>query len=362
MNILSNIMPVIVALLVFSILVIVHEFGHFILAKKNGIKVEEFAVGMGPLLVSKQVGETLYSIRALPFGGFCRMLGEDADCKEERAFNNKSVLARISVVVAGPIMNFIFALLLLLFLVGRQGYAEPVVSKLMPDYPAAQAGLMEGDRIVSVNGERIGIYQDLQLIMAGVTKSQEMRVTVSRDGQKMEFDITPMKSPESGGYIFGFNPVIKLGIFSQDVEGYEHANFLETVKAGFDTMVFYVKSTVVGFIRLFTFNISKEEFAGPIGIIQVIGDSYETGLKYSIMAAIENLASLAALLSANLGVINLFPIPAMDGGRLLFLMIEGIRGKAIDPEKEGMIHFAGFVLLMAFMVYVAFNDITRIFL
>lgn len=361
LNFVSTIFPIVLSILVFSILVIVHEFGHFILAKKNGIKVEEFAVGMGPLVFSKQRGETLYSVRAFPIGGFCRMLGEDDGCTDKQSFNNKGVLAKISVVVAGPFMNFIFAFILMFILLCSDGFVSPIVSNLSEGYPGAEAGIMEGDRIVSIDGQRISVYQDLQLIMM-VNKGEEINVVVERNGEKHSFNVIPKLSPETGTYIIGFTPTGSLGMFAKDVEGFEHANFFETIVMSFKTVVYSVKSAVVGFVRIFTFNVSKDEISGPIGIIKVIGDSYEVGLKESLWMAIKNMMYLAAFLSANLGALNLFPIPAMDGGRLVFLFIEGIRGKPINPEKEGMVHFMGFVLLMAFMVFIAYNDISRLIL
>lgn len=357
----GSVFPIIVSLLVFSILVVVHELGHFMLAKKNGIKVEEFAIGMGPILFKKQHGETLYSLRALPIGGFCRMLGEDGEAEDEKSFSSKSVLARISVIVAGPMMNFIFAFVLVLLLLGANGYIEPVVTKLSDGYSAQEAGLKTGDKIVKIDGQSVLVYNDLQMIMLGQT-GEEIEVVVKRGAEKLSYQITPKISPETGGYILGFTPEFKSGLFAKPVEGISRASVIDTMKNSFNTMIFYVKSTVVGFVRIFSFQVSKDEISGPIGIIQVMGDYYESGIKDSVFSAVKNMASLAALLSANLGALNLFPIPAMDGGRLVFLILEGIRRKPINPEKEGMIHFAGFVLLMAFMAFIAFNDVSRIFL
>lgn len=357
----DRIFPVLVALLVFSILVVVHEFGHFILAKKNGVKVEEFAVGMGPILFSKKGKETLYSVRALPLGGFCRMMGEDDGCEDERAFNQKGILARISIIVAGPFMNFIFAFLLIGALLSCYGFYEPVILSLKEGYSAQEAGLEKGDRILSVDGESVLVYQDLQMIMEGMT-GEAIEVVVERNGERMAFEVIPKTDPNTGRYILGFVPDAKTALFdSEELPGYSKASVWETAKTSLKTMLFYVRSTVTGFIRIFTFDVPKEEISGPIGIIEVMGDYYEEGMKVSVWEAVGNMASLAALLSANLGALNLFPIPAMDGGRLLFLLIEAVRRKPINPEKEGMIHFAGFVLLMAFMVFIAYNDISRIF-
>ena len=192
-------------------------------------------------------------------------------------------------------------------------------------------------------------------------QGETVELQVKRNGEKVNITVEPYKT-EDGRWIIGFNPAVKTGIFDKDYDGFDKATIGETIVTGFNTMFFYIRSTVEGFIRLFTFNVSMDEVAGPIGIIEVVGESYEQGIKYSIGVAIANISYIAALLSANLGALNLFPIPAMDGGRLVFLIIEAFRGKPIDPEKEGMVHFIGFAFLMAFMVFIAYNDIARIFL
>lgn len=357
-----SIFSIVISIIVFSILVIVHEFGHFIIAKKNGILVEEFAVGMGPLVVSKQFGETLYSIRAFPLGGFCRMLGEDDDCKDNRAFNSKGVWGRISVIFAGPFMNFLFAFVILFWLISTSGFIEPVVANLTDGFSAKQVGIEVGDRITKINGQKVYVYQDFELTMQGINPEENLEIEVDRNGEKLDFSVKPLYSENSKGYVVGFQPTLKKGPFAKNMEGYQQATLFETAKNSFNMMNFYVRSVVVGFVRLFTFNVSTDEIAGPIGIVKVVGEGYEQGLKTSFMDAVKNVASLGALLSANLGVLNLFPIPAMDGGRLLFLLIEAIRRKPINQEVEGRIHFAGFVLLMAFMVFIAYSDISKIFL
>ena len=358
-QIFSNLIPIFIAIIVFSILVIVHEFGHYIVAKKSGIFVEEFAVGMGPILISKKIGETIYSIRALPLGGFCRMMGEDENCNDERAFNQKSVFKRMAVVVAGPFMNFVLAFFICTILVSSSGFATTTIESLISGGGAEIAGLKVGDQIKKINNVNISVYEDLSFFMME-NNGEKVTVEIKRENEKLKIDVQPFQL-EDGRWILGFSPKFKIGFFGNDKEGYEKATIFETIKTGFDTMCFYIRSTIIGFIRLFTFNVSVDEIAGPIGIIEVVGNSYEQGIKHSLGAAISNISSIAALLSANLGAINLFPIPAMDGGRLIFLIIESFRGKPISPEKEGMIHFVGFACLMAFMVFIAYNDISRIF-
>ncbi|NLK37720.1 MAG: site-2 protease family protein [Epulopiscium sp.] len=357
----SSISSIIVAIILLSILVIAHEFGHFIVAKKSGILVEEFAVGMGPKLISHQFGETVYSLRLFPLGGFCRMLGEDQDCHDERSFQEKSLWKRAAVVVAGPIMNFILAGVFFFGLAATTYIMLPQVSLLTEGYPAQQVGIQLGDRIIKLDGKMVGLFEDVELIMREADGSP-MEVEVIRQGQKLAFSITPMLSTEDGTYKIGFIPTVRNGMFSKDVDGYEKASFMDTLRYTGDSLVFYTRHMAEGLGRLFTFQVSKEEVAGPIGIFQVVGEGYQEGLKHSVAAAIQNLAYLGAILSVNLGLLNLFPVPALDGGRLLFIIIEAVRRKPMNPELEGKVHFTGFMLLMLLMLYIAFNDVSKIFM
>lgn len=362
-------MSILISILVFSIIIIVHELGHFIVAKKVGILVEEFSVGMGPLIVSKKIGETEYSLRALPFGGFCRMLGEtgDEDLDESelnydmsRAFSRKSVAQRIAVIFAGPAMNFILAFVLVFFMLGVNGFLVPEVKVVEENSPAMEVGLEVNDKIIEVNGEKIRIFQDFAPALALRKSNEAIDLSVMRDGEKLDLSITPEYNEEYGRYMIGFSFGGRSGIFAENIDGFNKATILETIKADFGTMSYFVRSVFTGFIKLFTFQLSADEVSGPIGIISTIGDSYEAGMKYGIIDALSNLAVLSALLSTNLGIINLFPIPAMDGGRLAFLIVEGIRKKPLNPEIEGRIHFAGFVLLFGFMIFIAFNDVINL--
>ena len=350
---------IIISIIVLSIIVIIHEFGHFIVAKKSGILVEEFAVGMGPMIASKQIGETIYSLRAFPIGGFCRMMGEDSTGEiAERSFSEKSVWARIAVVFAGPFMNFILAMLLILCITLTTGIVKPEISALSEGYPAKEAGLQVGDVITKINQKGVYIYDDFQLIMAE-NKGEAVDLEIKRNGEKFTKIILP-KQNETGRYLLGFSPLVKTGMLSSEETTYAKAHLWDTISYSFDTMVFYIRYTAMGLAKVFTFQAGKEEISGPIGIFQIVGDSYKEGIKYSIGVAVQNILYIGAVLSANLGVLNLFPIPAVDGGRLLFLVIEAIRRKPVNPEMEGRVHFAGFVFLMLFMVFVMYNDITKI--
>lgn len=354
-------MSILISIIVLSIIVIIHEFGHFIVAKKSGILVEEFAVGMGPMIASKQIGETLYSLRAFPIGGFCRMMGEDTTGEiAERSFSQKGVWTRIAVIFAGPFMNFVLAMILVICIVSTTVVIKPEITALSEGYPAEQAGLQIGDVITKIDNKGIYIYDDLQMIMSE-NRGEAIELEVNRNGEKIKTTLIPQQD-ETGRYLIGFSPLIKNGIFSKQITEYQKASIWDTITYSFDTMVFYIRYTAMGLAKVFTFHATKEEISGPIGIFQIVGDSYEAGIQHSIYAAVQNIMYIGAVLSANLGVLNLFPIPAMDGGRLLFLLLEAIRRKPINPEMEGRVHFAGFVCLMLFMVFIVYNDITKIFI
>lgn len=363
-------MSIIIAIIVFSIIIIVHELGHFFAAKRCGIRVEEFSVGMGPLIVSKKAGETEYSLRAFPIGGYCKMQGEideedgggiaDPDYDISRSFNQKSVMQKIGVIFAGPAMNFVLAFVLVFVLVGVNGFLLPQIASVVENSPAYEAGLEVGDEIVSVNGKRVLIYQDYYTALETRNADSPVDMTLKRNGEKIKVSIQPEYSQENQRYMLGFSFDGRYGLFSDSVEGYERASVWETVKTDIGMMVYFVKSVVIGLVRLFTFQLKANEVSGPIGIINTIGDTYEAGLAYSFKDAILNLFALSALLSTNLGVFNLFPIPAVDGGRLAFLFAEGIRRKPVNPETEGRIHLAGYIMLMVFMAFIAFNDIVNL--
>ena len=352
---------IIVSLILIGILVIVHEFGHFIVAKKSGILVEEFAIGMGPKLISKQIGETLYTIRAFPLGGFCRMQGFDGDdLAGPRSFFSKSVGVRFLVMAAGSFMNFVLALVLILGLTATSFMAIPIIREISPNTAAAVSGLEVGDEILSINGKKIQIYDQLQgeILQSGGTP---MEFEVLREDKRYTYVIEPIFDEERNGYLVGISPELKAGTFVEETGGFEKASLMETIHYSYYSMLNYVKVTAEGLLRVFTFTAEKEEYGGPITIIKTVGDSYDAGLTHSFGAAIQNVAHIGAVLSANLGVLNLFPIPGLDGGRILFLGIEAIRRKPMSIEVEGKINFLGFAFIMGLMVFVLYGDIIKIF-
>lgn len=343
-------MKIIIALLIFSIIILFHELGHFLLAKANGIRVNEFCLGLGPTLFGHTVGETKYSLKLLPFGGACMMEGEDTESDDSRAFNNKSVLARISVVAAGPIFNFIMAFLFAIIVTCNVGYDLPILTGVSEGYAAEAAGMQAGDVIVKMNHTRIHFYREVSSY-SSFHAGEDVEVVYERDGELYTVTLTPAYDETTGRYLYGFVGSL------QGVKG----GFLDSLKYSVYEVKYWISTTLSSLRMLVTGGYSVNDLSGPVGIIDVIGDSYEESVSYGYFQAFLQMLYMAVLLSANLGVMNLLPIPALDGGRLVFLIIEGIRKKPVNPDKEGMVHFIGFALLMALMVVVMFNDIRRIF-
>ncbi|MCF2642284.1 MAG: RIP metalloprotease RseP [Lachnospiraceae bacterium] len=343
-------MKIIIAILIFSLLIIFHELGHFLLAKKNGIRVNEFCLGLGPTVVGFTKGETKYSLHLLPFGGACMMEGEDAESDDERAFGKKSVWARISVVAAGPIFNFIMALVFSIILMGCVGYDKPVLSGVMEGYPAEEAGIEAGDTIVKLNHKSIHFWREINFYLYS-HPGEELKVTYEREGERYETTLTPKYDEENGAYYAGFYGG------GEKTKG----NVIETLQYGVYYVKYWIDVTFESLKMLVTGQVGVQDMSGPVGIVKTIGDTYEQSKASGVFYIFVNMLNISILLSANLGVMNLLPIPALDGGRLVFLIIEAIRGKKIDPDKEGMVHFIGMACLMLLMVVVMFSDIRKLF-
>ncbi len=342
-------MGIILAIIIFSFIVFFHELGHFLLAKKNGIDVDEFAIGMGPTLYSREYKGTKYAIRLFPIGGFCAM-GEDEEATDSpNNFNNKSVWARISVILAGPVFNFILALIFACILTAMVGYDRPVISSVEKGFPAEEAGLREGDRIEKMGGKKIRIFREIT-IYNQFHQGEDVEIVYSRNGEEHKVILTP-KTDEELGYS-------RLGITS---EGYRKANALDAVRYGAYSVNYWISTTLESLKMLVTGKVSINNLTGPVGIVDVVEDTYQESKSYGNFVVIVELLNIAIMLSANLGVMNLLPLPALDGGRLVFLFLEAVRRKRVPPEKEGYVHMIGIVLLMALMVFVMFNDIRRVF-
>lgn len=343
-------MSIILALVIFSLIILIHELGHFLLAKKGGVVVEEFSLGMGPRLVSTVKGGTRYSWKLLPFGGSCMMKGEDDGTMEEGSFGSKSVWTRISIIAAGPVFNFILAFILSLFIVGSIGVDRPVVISVSEGYPAAEAGMQEGDIIRRMNGTKIRLSREITNYVT-FHQGEEVTFVYEHDGEERTAVLTP-KASEGGRYIFG------IGASSSYRE---KAGPWETIKYSAYEVKYWIWTTVESLKMLFTGQVGLNDMAGPVGVVSMIGDTYEQSASDGGFYIWVNMLNISILLTANLGVMNLLPLPALDGGRLVFLVIEAIRRKRIDPEKEGMVHFVGLMLLMLLMVVVMFNDIRKLF-
>ncbi len=342
-----SIISIIVAILVFMIIIVVHEWGHFIAARLCGVYVEEFAVGMGPKIIGRTTKKgTLVAWRLFPVGGFCRMRGEEEASDEPGSFSEASVWRRMAIVAAGPLMNFVLAMALMMAFTGAYGYIDTKIESVEADYPAAEAGIEAGDRIVAVNGQTVHLYTKFSYVMS-LNTGDEVRLTVrSASGETKEVLIKPKLDEAEGRYRLGFA-----------VGANTHPHIGQVISQSFWNLCFDVELVVRSFVQLITGQVAMREVSGPIGIVSVIGQSYREGIQESVLAALSNVGSLVILLSVNLGVLNLFPIPALDGSRLVFLLIEKIRGKKMDPKVENAIYAIGFLLLMGLMVLIAINDI-----
>ncbi len=345
-----NIISIIIAILIFSIIVLFHELGHFLLAKANGIRVNEFCLGLGPTLVGFTKGETKYSIKLLPFGGACMMEGEDDSSDDDRAFNKKSVWARMSVVFAGPFFNFIMAFVLSIVVVSVAGYDSTVIGSVMEGYGAEKAGLTAGDEIVSLNGKSMHLFRDITFYTF-VHSGEDIEVEFLRDGQLFSVTISPVYDEATDRYYIGIGS-----------SGYKKGNFFEVIKYSTCEVGYYIESTLVSLKLLVTGNVSLNEMSGPVGIVSSIGETYTESQKDGSLYVFLNMCIMCILLSANLGIMNLLPIPALDGGRLFFMIVEAIRRKRIDPDKEGLVHGIGLILLLLLMVVIMFNDIRKLFM
>ena len=344
-------MKFVIAIIIFSVIILFHELGHFLLAKKNGVRVNEFCLGLGPTLFGVQKGETKYSIKLLPFGGACMMEGEDGDSDDAGAFGNKSVWARISVVVAGPVFNFIMAFILAFILISCIGIDVPKISGVMEGYSADAAGMQGGDTIVKLNGQHIHFYREVSMY-SYFHSGETVDVTYERDGEYHTVTLTPTYDEESGRYLLGI----------QNNYAREKGNVLGNLKYSVYELKYWIWTTLESLKMLVTGKVSANELSGPVGIVKSIGDTYDASKADGYYYVFLNMINFSILLSANLGVMNLLPLPALDGGRLVFLIIEAIRKKKIDPEKEGMVHFVGIMILMGLMVLVMFNDIRKLFI
>lgn len=377
----------IVTIIMFLVMVSLHEFGHFIVAKSLNFKILEYAIGFGPAIFKKQKGETLYAVRAIPLGGFCKFDGEESESEDPRAFNNQAVWKRMLVVLAGGIFNIILGFIIFIALVSLNSPAATnVIETIVPHSYIEDAGIMPGDKIVKINGHRISFYEDITLYKQDMGKEDKINVTVKRNDELLDFEImlseqivnikytdadieytsaingfsttehipysdrTPKNEEllgteqSSTNYLIGFTPVMEeITIFNVWGQAWNQTRFV-------------VKLVYQSLWGLVTGRVGVDQMSGPVGIVSEVNSAVNQG-SYSWLYVM----NLVALLTINLGVFNLLPLPALDGGRLLFMIIELIRRKPIPPEKEGMVHAIGMLLLFALIIFISFNDIARLF-
>ena len=349
----SVIINILVFIIVLSVIVAFHEFGHFLLAKLTGVYVYEFAIGMGPKIWGTKKGETEYTIRAIPIGGFCQLAGEDIDeddskkVPKNRRLQNKKPWQRFLIMVFGPLNNFILAVVLLLFiaLIWGGNTMNPVISEVEENSAAEVAGLKAGDTVLKINGHKIATSDDISLYLAISNYEEGSTFRVEReDGTYATIDVVPEKIEEDGveSYRFG------IAIQQEKTKGFFNAFSYTWNKTG---SIFKQMFVTVG--SLFTGGIKVTQLSGPVGIYSIVGESRAGGLA--------NVLYLMAFLSINVGFINLLPIPAFDGGHILFIVIELIKGSPIDPEIDNKINTLFFILLMLLMLFITINDVIRLF-
>ena len=343
-------MNIIWTILILGIMIFVHELGHFLTAKRFGVFVEEFSLGMGPAIFKKQGKETLYSLRLFPIGGYCAMRGENEAVEEEGSFSELKPWKRFIVLVSGAAMNIILAFMLFLMICFSQKaiITNKVGSVAGDDVPASVFEV--GDEIIKMDGTRVNIYSDIRLKMM-INKGESVDVTVLRDGEKLTFNLTPYKTED--GFKFGFSPLV------------EENTPLTALENGFYETAFSVKSVFWTIKQMVTGNIGLESVAGPVGMATVVDDVVDSTNEIEdnnqrIYVLILSIFNLMALIGANLGVMNLLPLPALDGGRILFVLIEMITGKKVPEKFEAAVHAAGFVLLMLLAVVITWSDIMKL--
>jgi len=353
-------------IVILSVIVLSHEFGHFLIARANGIRVIEFSMGFGPTLFHFYKKGTKFSLKLLPLGGACvfdqdsplekttdnpKELDEQDDREKPAgiAFTEANVWARISTIIAGPFFNFILAFVFAMIIVASVGSDLPVVQGLTEGRPAIDSGLEVGDVITKINGEKIHVWRDITLISI-LNDGEELTIEYDRNGEKGTVSFAPAYSESEGRYFIG----IEGGTTYIDCKG------INLFKYSWYELIFNFRNTLKSLKQLIIGKMSADNLSGPVGIAQVVDESYDVAKEYGATSVILTMMNIAMLLAVNLGVINLLPLPALDGGRLVFLIVEVFRGKPIPPEKEGIVHFIGIILFLMLTVFVLYNDIARI--
>ena len=347
---------IIIGILFFGLLIAVHEGGHFLTAKWLDVQVNEFSIGMGPALLKKQRGETLYSLRAFPIGGYCAMEGEDEESENPRAFSAKAPWKKLIILAAGALANYLAGFLIVLFLfLSAGGYTVPVIHSFMPGFPCAgEAGLMEGDRFLDIQGEKIRVTGDVApaLQKAGAGPKD---ITVLRDGEAVFLPDLPL-DPQT--YEMNGETVTKYGFYFVR----EDLTPLGLLRQSWETCLYFARAVWSGLGMLITGQVGMQDMSGPVGIVSYMQEAGSQGS--SVGAGVQNVCYLAGLIAVNLAVMNLLPIPALDGGRIFFLLLGELwwffTRRPLDPKYEAWLHGAGFALLMLLMVAITFSDILKL--
>lgn len=351
-DILSVIINLLLFILILGVIVFIHEFGHFMFAKLTGVYVYEFAIGMGPRICGFKKGETEYNLRAIPIGGFCQLAGEDLDdddlkkVPKDRRLQSKTAFQRFLIMVFGPMNNFILAVVLLFFiaLIWGGNTMDPVITSIEKGSAAQRSNLKANDKILKINGHKIATSDDISLYLAIANPKKGAEFVVIRDGKNYNITVKPkkVKSGKEESYRYGIE------IKQKKTRGFVEACTYTVKKT---SSIFKQMFITVGY--LFTGGIKLKQLSGPVGIYSIVGQQSKGG--------IANLLYLTAFLSINVGFINLLPIPAFDGGHILFIIIEKIKGSPVNPDLENKIHTVFLMLLMLLMIVITLNDILRLF-
>ena len=371
----------------FLVMVSLHEFGHFITAKLMNFKILEYSIGFGPAIWHSKKSEIQYSLRAIPFGGYCKFEGEDEKSEDKRAFSNQPVWKRMIVVAAGGIFNVILGFVLFLFIVpALSPISTNVIDEVVENSYIEEAGILPGDEVVEINGKHVSFYNDISLYTQDFRAGEECELVVKRDGEKLSFTFRPSESVTEYTYTdegievtSSMNGVSEETVLYRYGEGAERddskigttetvtrliigfrpqqedINALNIWGEAWNETKFVVKLVYNSLWQMVTGRVGMDQMSGPVGIVAEVNNAVNSGSESWLYVL-----NLTALLTINLGVFNLLPIPALDGGRLLFMIIELIRRKPIPPEKEGIVHAIGFLLLIALIIAVSFNDIMRL--
>lgn len=350
------IVTVIFFIIIIGILITSHEFGHYIVGTMCGARVNEFTVGFGPKLFSYYKGDTLFCVRLLPLGGACIFDGaegiaEDAADLDEHSLPNLPPLKRAATLVAGPFFNFLLSFLLGLILVGFTGADLPVIGSIMEDSAAEEAGLMAGDTIRKIDGEHVHLYREVSMISAMYSGDKSMNIEFERNGERHSVTLTPKYSEEDQRYYIGFTGGSEI-LKCNPLQIFQYAAY---------EVQYWMRYTIRSLGMLFTGKVGIDALSGPVGMAGMVNDTYEEVKPYGIKSIILTMMNLLLLLSINVGIINLLPLPAFDGGKLIFALIELLSGHRVPPEKEAIVHLVGTVGIIILMVVVMYHDIARLF-